>query len=56
MDTVQKKSAPYFFDHVSRQLDSIMASYEQILILRDFNITMNEEAMKDFCELYDLEN
>ena len=51
-----KESAPYFFDHVSRQLDSIMASYEHILILGDFNMTMNEEAMTDFCELYDFEN
>ena len=52
----KKELAPYFFGHVSRQLDRKMASYDHILILGDFNTTIHDEAMKDFCELYDLEN
>ena len=33
----KKEFAPYFFSHVSRQLDRIMASYDYLLILGDFN-------------------
>ena len=33
-----------------------MASYDHLLILGDFNTAIHEEAMRDFCELYDLQN
>ena len=52
----KKEFAPYFFSHISRQLDRIMASYDHLLILGDFNTATHEEAMRYFCELYDLRN
>ena len=52
----KKEYTSYFLSHVSHQLDMIMASYDNILILGDFNATIHEEAMHDFCEMYDLEN
>ena len=33
-----------------------MARFDNILIIGDFNSTMFDMSMKDFCELYDLEN
>ena len=33
-----------------------MARFDNILIIWDFNSTMFDMSMKDFCELYDLEN
>ena len=52
----KKEHASYFLEHVSNHLDTIMACYDNILLLGDFNATIHDEAMKDFCELYDLEN
>ena len=52
----KKEYASYFFGHVSRHLDRIMASSDHILILGDFNATIHDDVMKDFCGLYDLEN
>ena len=50
-----KENVSYFLGHVSKNLDKIMSKYENILILGDFNSAMPEEAMKEFCKLYDLE-
>ena len=33
-----------------------MAKFDNILIIGDFNSTMSDVPMKDFCEIYDLEN
>ena len=52
----RKENTSYFLGHVSKNLDKIMSKYENILILRDFNSAMSEEAMKECCQLYDLEN
>ena len=52
----RKENISYFLGHVSKNLDKIISKYENILILGDFNSTMPEEAMKEFCQLYDLQN
>ena len=52
----RKENITYFLGHVSKNLDKIMSKYENLLILGDFNSAMSEEAMKEFCQLYDLEN
>ena len=43
-----KEYASYFFGHVSRHLDIIIASYDHILILGDFNETIHDEVRKIF--------
>ena len=48
--------ASSFFDHRCKHLDEKLARFDNILIIGDFNSTMSDMAMKDFCELYDLEN
>ena len=50
------ETSSYFLDHVSKSLDKTMANYDNILILGDFNSTMSDVPMKNFCELYNLEN
>ena len=51
-----KELASYFLDHVSKHLDVNMANFDNILIIGDFNSTMSDVPMKNFCELYDLDN
>ena len=51
-----KEKDLYFLDHVSRGLDKLMADYDNMLIIGDLNSCMTETHMKNFCELYDLEN
>ena len=52
----QKDNISNFLGHVSKELDNYLANYDNILLLGDFNSTMSEKPMKDFCELYDLQN
>ena len=52
----RKENISYFLGHVSKNLHRIMSKYENILILGDFTSAMSEEAMKEFCQLYDFEN
>ena len=52
----QKDNISNFLGHVSKGLDNYLANYDNILLLGDFNSTMSEKPMKDFCELYDLQN
>ena len=52
----QKDNISYFLSHVSKGLDKYLGNYDNILLLGDFNSTMSERPMKNFCELYDLQN
>ena len=52
----QKDNISNCLGHVSKGLDNYLANYDNILLLGDFNSTMSEKPMKDFCELYDLQN
>ena len=52
----RKEYVSYFLCHISKGLDKILANYEHFLILGEFNSQVTETYMKDFCELYDLEN
>ena len=45
------ETTSYFLDHVSKNLDKIMANYDNIVILGDLNSTMSNVPMKNFCEL-----
>ena len=46
----------YFLTHVGNTLDKLLGDYDNILILGDFNSSLVEPSMRDFCETYNLEN
>ena len=52
----QKESICYFLTQVSKELDKLLGNYDNILMLGDFNSSASEKHMKDFCEMYDLQN
>ena len=43
-------------DRLSESLDTFSSDYEKFIILGDFNVEINENHMKSFCENYDLSN
>ena len=45
-----------FIERLSNQLNDLHASYENILLLGDFNITPEDLKLRDFCDTHDLEN
>ena len=51
-----RELASSFFEQISKNLDENMTRFDDILIIGDFNSTMSDIPMKDFCDLYDLEN
>ena len=51
-----KESFCYFLTQISKQLDKMLGNYDNILISGNFNSSVSENHMKDFCEVHDLEN
>ena len=51
-----KQTISYFLEHVSNNLDKHMGNFDNFLLIGDFNSTMLEKQMSDFCLLYDLSN
>ena len=51
-----KDNISYFLNNIGKELDKFLPSYENILILGDFNSTMLEKEMLEFCEIYGLKN
>ena len=51
-----KEKAPDFLKHVSKELDALLPKYENLLLLGDFNVTIEEKPLEDFCEIYNLKN
>ena len=52
----QKESICNFLSQISKELDKLLGNYDNLLILGDFNSSVTENYMIDFCEMYDLEN
>ena len=52
----KKNDITTFLDQVSKELDKLLPKYENILLMGDFNSELSEEAMKNFCETYNLAN
>ena len=52
----QKENIGDFLDKVSLELDKLLSKYENLLMLGDWNSAVSEEDMKNFCNMYDLEN
>ena len=50
----QKENISYFLCHVINGPDKFLANYDNILLFGDFNSTMYEKPMIDFCAMYDL--
>ena len=51
-----KESSSYFLSHVSNALDKFIINYDNIILIGDLNTTMDDETMKDFCQMYSLQN
>ena len=51
-----KENISNFLSKISIEIDKLLPYYENILLLGDFNSTVLENDLKEFCEVYDLEN
>ena len=51
-----KKIIAYFLTHVGRELDKYLFKYENLLLLGDWDSSVTEIEMREFCEAYNLEN
>jgi len=51
-----KENISSFLNHMSKGLDAYLGDYDNIVVIGDFNSEVQEEAMKDFCETYNLKN
>ena len=52
----EKETISYFLTNVSKELDKLLGNYDNVLVLGDFNSPVSEKYMKDFCEMYNLQN
>ena len=52
----KKEHIGSFLHHVGKSLDHVIGKYENLILLGDFNSQMEEDAMKDFCDIYNLKN
>ena len=51
-----KNNIATHLDRLSESLDTFSSDYQKFIILGDFNVEINENHMKSFCENYDLTN
>ena len=51
-----RESISNFLSNVSKELDKYLPFYENLLLLGDFNSSMCEKEMKEFCDMYGLDN
>ena len=51
---LKKERISYFLNNVSQSLDKYIGSYDNTLLLGDYNSEITEEKMIDFCDTYDL--
>ena len=52
----QKSSSNHFFETLGRYLDKFTSSYDNILLLGDFNSEPHENCISDFCKDYGVDN
>ena len=45
-----------FLNQIGKALDKFIGTYDNLLLVGDFNSETEEEYMKDFCDLYNLKN
>ena len=51
-----QENISYFLSHVSKALDKLLGNYDNFLLIGDFNSSVSESNLKDFCEVYNLVN
>ena len=51
-----KKQTPQFLNVLSKNLDHYSASYDNIIVLGDFNCEISDIVMEDFCSVYSLKS
>ena len=51
-----KDQIKHFLDKISVEVDRYIPKYENLLMIGDWNSSVHEEHMKDFCETYELAN
>ena len=52
----KKEGISYFLDQMGKGIDKLFGNYDNILMLGDFNSTILEKPMMDFCDIYNLYN
>ena len=52
----KKEHIAPFLSHVGKSLDYQIGKYENLILIADFNSQMEEDAMKEFCDTYNLKN
>ena len=51
-----KEKISYFLNKISNEIDKLLPSFDNILLLGDLNSAVTEKNLRDFCEIYNLEN
>ena len=52
----RKELTIIFLNKVGIHLDNLIGNYDNLILIGDFNSEMKEEQMRDFCEIYNLQN
>ena len=47
----QKENISKFLNRISEEMDKLLPKYENLLMLGDWNSTVNEESLANFCEM-----
>ena len=50
----KKENITYYLNHVSKVLDKHIINYENMILLGDFNTSIIDDTMSDFCQMYNL--
>ena len=45
-----------FLGHIGKSLDKLIGDYEYLILIGDFNSQMEDDAMNDFSDIYNLKN
>ena len=53
---LHQENISYFLTHVSGALEQLLANNDNLLLIGDFNASVSESNLKDFCEAYNLVN
>ena len=50
----RKELKTIFLDNVKIHIDTFMGNYDNLILIEDFISEMEEEKVKDFCDIYKL--
>ena len=52
----KKENITYYLNHVSKVLDKHIINYENMILLGDFNTSIIDDTMTDYCQMYNVQN